>query len=200
MGPVRATTGFRDVSVYGRALGGDPALPLPAGGPDVPPVSSLLSPARWWRSPAGPCRTRRAGDRAAALQHEIRDAPDARAGKRSPPTGGGRALRLARLGTGPVRLEVQAVRLGEALIVACEGVFVEYGARLKDASPADVTFVAAYSKRLRGLHPHPDHLGRGGYEVSPAPGRGWGGTGGRLTERAAPSPVEFGQARLTGRA
>ena len=105
-------------------------------------------------------------------------------------------LRLARLGTGPVRLEVQALRLGEALIVACEGeLFVEYGNRIKDASPAAVTFVAAYSNGYEGYIPTPATWDEGGYEVSPGPWTRVGRDGGDiLTERAdRPRPAGLGE-------
>ena len=70
---------------------------------------------------------------------------------------------------------------------------MEYGARLKDASPADVTFVAAYSNGYEGYIPTPAP-GTGGYEVSPAPGRGWGGTGGRPHRaRRRPRPSSLGR-------
>ena len=196
MGPVRATTGFRDVSVYGRALGGEAlrCLSLLEARTSPPCPLPWLSPARWWRSPAGPCRTPPSWRSGGGTQDEIRDAPDDATRKEAIAAYRRVAepLRLARLGTGPVRLEVQAVRLGEALIVACEGeLFVEYGARLKDASPADVTFVAAYSNGYEGYIPTPAP-GTGGLRGLPGPwtrvGRD-GGTSHRARRRPRPSSL-----------
>jgi neutral ceramidase len=191
VGPVRATTGFRDVAVYGRALGGEALRCLSLlEAPDVPPMSpSLAIASEVVDVPRRPLPdAAELAIRAAALQHEIRDAPDD-AARREAIAAYRRVaepLRLARLGTGPVRLEVQALRLGEALIVACEGeLFVEYGARLKDASPAAVTFVAAYSNGYEGYIPTPATWDEGGYEVSPGPWTRVGRDGGDvLTERA----------------
>jgi len=67
-------------------------------------------------------------------------------------------------------MEVQALRIGDALIVACEGeLFVEYGHRIKDLSPAAVTFVAAYANGYEGYIPTPESWDEGGYEPSLGP-------------------------------
>jgi neutral ceramidase len=191
VGPVRATTDFRDVAVYGRALGGEALRCLSLlEAPDAPPMSPALAVAgEVVEVPRRPLPDAAAlATRAAALQDEIRDAPD-EAARREAIAAYRRVaepLRLARLGTGPVRLEVQALRLGEALIVACEGeLFVEYGTRIKDASPAAVTFVAAYSNGYEGYIPTPATWDEGGYEVSPGPWTRVGRDGGEiLAERA----------------
>jgi hypothetical protein len=72
------------------------------------------------------------------------------------------------------------------LIVACEGeLFVEYGNRIKEASPAPVTFVAAYSNGYEGYIPTPETWDEGGYEPSLGPWtRVWRTGGETLTERA----------------
>jgi hypothetical protein len=82
-------------------------------------------------------------------------------------------------------MEVQALRLGDALVVACEGeLFVEYGSRIKAASPAAVTFVAAYSNGYEGYIPTPETFDEGGYEAALGPWTRVPGTvGGVLTER-----------------
>ena len=94
---------------------------------EAPDIPHVLFPGYRQRGgggpPPAPAGRAELAIRAAALQHEIRDAPDD-ATRREAIAAYRRVaepLRLARLGTGPVRLEVQAVRLGEALIVACEG-------------------------------------------------------------------------------
>ena len=207
VGPVRATTDFRDVDVYGRALGGEALrCPLPAG--SAGRAGDVARPGRRagrrCGSRGGPCRTAPPWRRGRRRWKRRSGAPRTprRAGRRSAAYRRvAEPLRLARLGTGPVRLEVQALRLGEALIVACEGeLFVEYGDRLKDASPAAVTFVAAYSNGYEGYIPTPATWDEGGYEVSQGPwtrvGRDAGGD--VLTGAPSPSPGGFGQARLTG--
>jgi hypothetical protein len=95
-------------------------------------------------------------------------------------------LRLVRLGDGPVRVEVQALRLGEALVVAVEGeLFAELGNRIKEASPAPATFVAGYSNGMEGYLPTAEAFDEGGYEVAAGPWTRVGRTGGeQVTERA----------------
>ena len=92
VGPVRATTGFRDVAVYGRALGGEALRCLSLlEAPDVPPMSpSLAIASEVVEVPAGPCRTPqrwRSGRRRCSTRSGT-PRTTRRAGKRSPPTGG----------------------------------------------------------------------------------------------------------------
>ena len=175
VGPVRATTDFQDVDVYGRALGGEALRVLSLlEARDAPAMSPALAVGRETvqvaRRPLPDGAALAA--QAAALEAEIGAAPDATA--RAAAIGRFRrvaeSLRLSRLGAGPVAIEVQALRLGDALLVACEGeLFVEYGNRIKDASPAAVTFVAAYANGYEGYIPTPAAWDEGGYEVSVGP-------------------------------
>jgi hypothetical protein len=175
VGPVRATTDFRDVDVYGRALGGEALRVLSLlEARDVPAMSPALAVGRETvRVARRPLPDGAAlAARAAALQAEIEAAPDAtaRAAAIARFRRVAESLRLSRLGEGPVAIEVQALRLGDALLVACEGeLFVEYGNRIKDASPAAVTFVAAYANGYEGYIPTPAAWNEGGYEVSEGP-------------------------------
>jgi hypothetical protein len=192
VGPVRATTDFQDVGVYGRALGGEALRRLSLlEARDAPPMRPALAVGReTFEVARRPLPDEAAlAPRAAALEGAIREARDE--ATRREAIGSYRRvaepLRLARLGTGPVPVEVQAIRLGEALIVACEGeLFVEYGSRIKDASPAAVTFVAAYANGYAGYLPTPEAWDEGGYEVSEGPWtRVWRDGGEVLGARAA---------------
>jgi hypothetical protein len=101
------------------------------------------------------------------------------------------ALRLVRLGDGPVYVELQAIRLGDALIVACAGeLFVAYGLRLKATSPAAVTFVACYSNGFEGYLPTPETFDEGGYEASPGPWTRVWRTGGETVAARATALME----------
>jgi neutral ceramidase len=191
VGPVRATTDFQDVDVYGRALGGEALRQLALlEARDLPPMSAALAVAgetvvvdrRPIPDPIALARE------AAALQVKIQEAPD-EATRHQAIAAYRRVaepLQLARLGEGPVHLEVQAIRLGEALIVACEGeLFVELGRRIAGTSPAGVTFVTAYSNGYEGYLPTLAAWDEGGYEVSLGPWTRVDRTGGEtVTERA----------------
>ena len=67
------------------------------------------------------------------------------------------------------RFEVQALRLGDAAIVALEGeVFVEYAHHIRAASPVEHTMVLAYTNGCIGYVPTADAYPDGGYEVCTA--------------------------------
>jgi hypothetical protein len=191
VGPVRATTDFRDVALYGRALGGEAlrvlALLEARDVPPMPPalaVGSEVVELERRPLPDSDALARQAAELEARIRGATDDAArrDAIAAYRKL----AEPLRLAQLGTGPVRVEIQAIRLGDALLVACEGeLFVEYGDRIKAASPAAVTFVAAYSNGYQGYIPTPEAWDEGGYEPSVGPWtRVWRTGGEVLTERA----------------
>ena len=184
VGPVRATTDFHDVALYGRSLGGEAlralslllARDVPSMRPALAAGSEIVALERCPLPSPEPlereARELEARIGRAATEPARRDAVAAYRKVAEP-------LRLARLGSGPVRLEVQAIRLGDALVVACEGeLFVEYGNRLKDASPAAVTFVSAYSNGYEGYIPTPETWDEGGYEASVGPWTRVGRTGG----------------------
>lgn len=175
VGPVRATTDFGDVTLYGRALAGEALRVLSLlGARDLPVMSGALA-----------CASdtvmleRRALPERADLERQVAEAKAAIAAaaddesRRAAISAYRRAaepLRLVDLGAGPVPMEVQAIRVGDALIVSCEGeLFVEYGNRIKDASAAAVTFVAAYANGYQGYVPTPESWDEGGYEPSAGP-------------------------------
>lgn len=189
--PLRATTDFRDVALYGRGLGGEAIRALSLlEAPDLPPMRPALATGServaLERRPlpeSGPLEqelARRAAQiQGAANDLERREAITAYRKVAEP-------WRLTRLGTGPLQLEVQTIRLGDALIVAVEGeLFVDYGNRIKDSLPAALTLIAAYSNGYEGYIPTPAAFDEGGYETSIGPWTRIGRTGGDvLTERA----------------
>ncbi len=95
-------------------------------------------------------------------------------------------LRLCELGTGPVPLEVQALRLGDALLVSAEGeLFCEFGLEIIAASPAPLTLIAGYTNGYQGYFPTRAAWAEGGYEPSVGPWTRVDESGGeRLTARA----------------
>ena len=64
--------------------------------------------------------------------------------------------------SGPVAAEVQAVRMGDFVLVTFPGeAFAEVGLRIKKGSPMPKTFVAAYSNGWIGYAPTTDCYGKG---------------------------------------
>jgi hypothetical protein len=173
--PVRGTTDFADAARYGKALGGE-ALRLltlldgsdrAAMAPALAVGSEIVEVERR-ALPDGEALARQAS----VLAAQIEAAPDGES--RQAAIGAFRRvaepLRLAQLGKGPVPVEVQAIRLGDALFVACAGeLFVEYGNRIKEHSPASVTFVAGYANGYEGYLPTPETFDEGGYEAAAGP-------------------------------
>ncbi len=197
VGPVRATTGFRDVAVYGRALGGEALRCLSLlEAPDVPPMSpSLAIASEVVEVPRRPLPDAAAlAIRAAALQHEIRDAPDdaARreaigrlpAGGRAPAPGppGDGAGAPGGAGFAPGRGPDRGLRGGTVRGVRHPP---------QGGLPRGRDLRRRLQQRLRGLHPHPGHLGRGGLRGLPRPldagGAGRGGRPHRARHRPRPS-------------
>lgn len=173
--PVRGTTDFADVQRYGRSLAGEALRAL----------ALLDHPARPGMSAALAGRTatvftpRRKLPDAAPLLCDRAAAQDALASAADDDVRGAalgtlhrvlHPLGLCALGEGPVAVEAQALRLGEALIVAVEGeLFCAYGNALKADSPAEVTFVAGYSNGYQGYFPETRSWDDGGYEPSLGP-------------------------------
>ncbi len=190
VGPVRRTSNFHDVQLYGRSLGGE-----------VVRAAALLDAAD---APPQPLRIAAAGERVelprrslpdfVAAEHEAAvslaaleaaseaDRPAALAAFRK----ASEACRLAGLGEGPVPVEVQVLRLGDLLIVAVEGeLFCELGRRIMAASPAPLTMIAGYSNGYQGYLPTLAAWDQGGYEPSVGPWtRVAPGAGELLVERA----------------
>jgi hypothetical protein len=189
--PVRGTTDFGDVDLYGRSLGAEAlrllALLQAPDAPLMPPAlavgSEIVDLERRPLPERDPLERRVAGLRLHIEQAKSAiDRQEAIRAYREVEE----ALRLIALGTGPVRVEVQVLRLDDALIVACAGeLFVAYGLQLKAASRAVVTFVACYSNGLKGYLPTPETFDEGGYEAAPGPWTQAGRMGGAtLTSRA----------------
>ncbi len=190
--PVRHTTGFDDVEVYGRSLGGEALRCLSLlTARDAPAMSTTLAvasdtlalPRRDDLPPREPleraCAEAEAAIVAATTDDERRQAIAAYRRAAEP-------LRLLDLGTGPVPCEVQVLRLGDALIIAVEGeLFVEYGLRIRECSPAPVTFISAYSNGYQGYIVTPETFDEGGYEASLGPWTRIGRTGGELVAQRA---------------
>lgn len=190
--PVRNTTGFEDVEVYGRSLGGEALRCLSLlTARDAPAMSATLAvasdtlalPRRDDLPPREPLERARAEAEAAiaaAATDDVRRQAIAAYRRTAEP------LRLLALGTGPVPCEVQVLRLGDALIIAVEGeLFVEYGLRIREHSPAPVTFISAYSNGYQGYIVTPETFDEGGYEASLGPWTRIGRTGGELVARRA---------------
>lgn len=191
VGPVRRTTDFQDVELYGRSLGGEATRCLALlDARDAAPMSGTI---------AAACRTVQAPRRelpdeqalaetAADGLARIEAATDAAARARAVGVyrRASEPLRLCRLGTGPVPVEVQALRLGEALFIGVEGeLFCRYGLELIDASPAELTFVAGYANGYQGYLPEPATWDEGGYEPSLGPWTRVDRDGGELVAAAA---------------
>jgi hypothetical protein len=189
--PVRGTTDFADAARYGKALGGEAlrVLSLLDGSDQATmapalAVGSEIVQLERRALPDGEALARQA----ALLEAQIEAAPDVEARQLAVAAFRRVAepLRLAQLGDGPVPVEVQAIRLGDALFVACAGeLFVEYGNRIKDHSPAPVTFVAGYANGYEGYLPTPETFDEGGYEASAGPWTRVGRFGGETLARRA---------------
>ena len=68
-----------------------------------------------------------------------------------------------------IRAQVQALRLGEAALVAIPGeLFVWNGMRIKTGSPVKPTFVVSCANGMVGYIATREAYGRGGYEVTPS--------------------------------
>jgi len=90
-----------------------------------------------------------------------------------------------RLAGGALRTEVQAVRVGDAAIVALPGEpFVELGLAVKRGSPARLTMVAGYANDPIGYVPTDRALEEGGYESRPPACLVGRGSAARLVEAA----------------
>ncbi len=168
--PIRGTTDFDDVQLYGRSLGEEVTrLAAVLDARDHAAMSDTLAAAT--RCVEVP---RRALPDAAALGEEVArcraildgDADEAaKAAARAAHRPAFEALRLCQLGQGPVPIEVQVLRLGEALLIAVEGeLFCEFGRRLIAGSPAPLTVVVGYANGYQGYLPLPETYAEGGYE------------------------------------
>jgi neutral ceramidase len=173
--PVRHTTSFADVEIYGKMLAGEVLKHVAhLSSVDAPRMSNTVALAT------------------ATLELPVRDLPDPELFEReiaeaeaeistaSDEAVRQRAIakyrrahearRLIALGSEPILSEVQVLRLGEALIIATDGeLFCEYGLELKEASPSPYTFISAYTNGYNGYYITPEAEEQGGYEPSLGP-------------------------------
>lgn len=166
--PVRHTSGFEDVEVYGLTLGREVlrvvATLLSSRGPEVP--ADLRVERRLLTLPS------RVSADAPALraEWEWKLSVERRQGIAWGPTRD--ALRLLDLGGAPVPCELQVLRLGRAVIAAVPGeLFCEFGLRLRAEAEAGgaTLLVAGYSNGYVGYLPSRAAYDEGGYETSFGP-------------------------------
>jgi neutral ceramidase len=184
--PLRHTTNFEDVRIYGQILGAE--VLKQAAYLSAPGLSAMSATLRAGRRvialPTRPLPEREtyAGLMASAeerLRNGASETEQQRA--RADVRKAREVLRLIDLGTTDVPCEIQALRLGEALIVAFPGeLFCQFGLDLKVASPAPITFIAAYANGYVGYLAGRDDYALGGYETSLGP---WTRLGPGATER-----------------
>ena len=126
-------------------------------GLDLPPVAEMQ--AKYDRLEAVLHSTRRAGNEA-AIKEAVKNAKRA-----------GIALSSARIAEGGrINLRLQAMRIGEAALVALPvEAFAEIGVAVKEGSPAVRTLFSGYSNGYMGYMPVADAYELGGYEVNTTP-------------------------------
>jgi hypothetical protein len=175
---------FAEAERLGRALGETVLRAVDALRPeDFADQVSLAAGSRWVTLPSRPCPTldRAAGNlqRAQAEYERLRHQAAPRAQVRTAECavfGAEEGMTLARAeASGEVerlrrqryaRVEVQALRIGGAVLVALPGEqFVEYALRLKHDSPAPVFVVSLANGELQGYLVTPEAEAAGGYEA-----------------------------------
>jgi hypothetical protein len=101
------------------------------------------------------------------------------------------ALKLAKRGKFSEQVEVQALRLGQAALIALPGeIFVEYQLQFKRRSPLPYSFLVGYANNYLGYVPTPRALAEGGYEARPM---SWS----QLAPEAGDTMIETGLALLS---
>ncbi|NUP98731.1 MAG: neutral/alkaline non-lysosomal ceramidase N-terminal domain-containing protein [Armatimonadetes bacterium] len=175
VGPIRRTTDFEDVALYGRSLGGEAvrqlALQDARNWPAMAPV--IAAGTACFEVPRRELPDRQALEQEVARQRQRLETATDEATRQEALGAFRRAfepLRLCQLGEGPVPLEVQALRLGDVLLVTAEGeLFSEFGLRIVAESPAPVTIVVGYANGYQGYFPTRAAWAEGGYEPSVGP-------------------------------
>jgi neutral ceramidase len=190
--PVRDTSDFRDVALYGTMVAGE-ALKLTGWllGADVPPMqdSTLAAASARVTIPPRPLPDR--GEIEAKLaeaRERERQASDAearwQAGRQAQVLW--EALDVIERYSSPQEAEVQVLRVGELALVGIPAeVFTEWGLMIKRESPAPFTFVSELTNGWVGYLLNPGGFAEGGYEASPGTWTQTSEEGGRiLTETA----------------
>ncbi len=78
------------------------------------------------------------------------------------------ALKLAARGEFTEQVEVQALRLGQAAVIALPvELFVDYQLRFRRESPLPHSLLIGYANDYLGYVPTPEALEQGGYEAQP---------------------------------
>lgn len=173
--PLRGTSGFRDVDLYGRIVGGAAiqvaarllAPETPALGEDVKVKSQAVRLAgRPLPDPVGVREEREAASQ--ALERASSDAERREAEHRLRVAS--YKARLLDVAVDPVESEIMAVRIGDAAICGIPGeLFAELGTEIKQASPARRTLVSTMTNDWIGYLSTRQAWSEGGYEVGPGP-------------------------------
>jgi hypothetical protein len=176
---------FGDVARYGRILGGEvlkvvARLQDPETEAMAPAVGAALEeaalPVRDLPDPE-PYRRVEAEARAALA---VADDPE-RFDLRNQARVAAEALRAIEMGTGPLRVPVQVLRLGDAALVGCPGeLFVQLGLEIKRQAASPHALVIGYANDYAGYLSTPAAFEEGGYETSLGPWCRVGPAGGRM--------------------
>lgn len=191
VGPIRRTSDFDDVLLYGRSLAGEASRQLALlDAPDQPAMVPALGggltkfdvPRR--ALPDADELRREVAAAEEEIRHSVDD--DARQAAIARYRRAFEPYRLCQLGGGPIPLEVQALRLGDVLFVSAEGeLFSEFGLEIIRQSPAPITIIAGYTNGYQGYFPTRAAWAEGGYEPSVGPWTRVDESGGeRLTAEA----------------
>jgi len=176
LNPIRGDTrDFADVWRYGLMLGGEvlklvgqmSAPDYPAG----PPCVAVISEAVTLPGRALPAREpyQRAFDEAARRLAQAASAEERARFAREQRMAEEALIQIDR-GGGPFASEVQAIRIGDAALVAIPGEpFVELGLEIKRRSVAPYTFVVGYANDYQGYLATAKAWQQGGYEVGHGP-------------------------------
>lgn len=189
--PIRNTSDFNDVKLYGWMLGGE--IIKTTGrmcAPDYPLLPATIA----VRTDTVELATRTLPPRA-QLEQEYLEATGqlAYATSKEEQATWQRKQRLAQealvlmdLGSVPIPAEVQVMRVGDVAFVSMPGeLFVELGLSIKQQSPAAHTFIVGYANDWIGYLTTPQAWEEGGYEVSLGPWTRVGRDGGQqLVDKA----------------
>lgn len=163
---------FGDVARYGRILGGEivkvvEQLRAPETEPMAPVIGAALEELDLPVRPLPPV---------APLEREREKARAAVEGARTEEERFGAAnrqrvceerLRTISKGPGPIRTEVQVLRIGDMALAGCPGeLFVDLGLDIKARSPALHTMIVGYANDYVGYLSTPSDFEEGGYETT----------------------------------